>query len=190
MSPIPERNLRSRDRQTNWGHVLVLLSGAWLIVTLRGRRSRQRGQARAQSSGHAGVGSLHQTQYTSQDTPKADDYWKRVAAECGLLALVLSTVAVSVTGVSGVARLLFVLAAACLVPGGALLTRLSTDDLLSTFGLAVGLSLCIEAVGALVMIWTGWWHPLGFSLALVALACAVLILDLRQTLATRSGWGR
>jgi hypothetical protein len=138
----------------------------------------------------AEVWSPEQTGALARDTPWADDPWTRVAVDCLLLALAPAAVLVSVVDADGVARLLLVLAAACLVPGGALLTRLATDDLLSAFGLAVGLSLCIETVGALVMIWTGWWHPLGFSLALMALACAALVLDLRRNLATLSRGAR
>jgi hypothetical protein len=99
-----------------------------------------------------------------------------------LLTLAAIAIAVFVLGAGGAARLLLVLAATCLVPGGALLTRLPTDDLPSALGLAVGLSFCIEAAGALVMIWIGWWHPVGFSLAIVAAAGALLVLDLRRSL--------
>ncbi|HWX44912.1 MAG TPA: hypothetical protein VNY52_06285, partial [Solirubrobacteraceae bacterium] len=98
-----------------------------------------------------------------------------------------AAVVVSAVDSGGVARPLLVLVAACLVPGGALLTRLGCDDLLSACGFAVGLSLCIETVGALVMIWTGWWHPLGFSLVLMAMACAVLAVDLGRAFATLGG---
>ena len=92
------------------------------------------------------------------------------------------TVAVCLLQSHGAARLLLVLAAACLIPGSALLTRLSVEDTLEAFALAIGLGLTIETVGALAMIWTGWWHPLGWAIALGALACALLAVDLRHNL--------
>lgn len=76
------------------------------------------------------------------------------------------------------------LAGACLIPGGAVLTRLGVDDILDAVALAVGLSFTIEAAGALAMVWTGWWHPVGWALALLVGSCALLMLDLRRVLAT------
>lgn len=207
MSPIPRANLPAGDgRWPNLERLFVLLSGAWLVAALRARRSRRRVQAQTFHSAQASpsaqasnlaqacdsaprmpvaeVGSPEQTGALARYTPWAEDPWTRAAVDCLLLALVPVAVVVSVVDAAGVARLLLVLAAACLVPGGALLTRVANDDLLSALGLAVGFSLCIETVGALAMIWTGWWHPLGFSLALMALACVALVLDLRRILAT------
>jgi uncharacterized membrane protein len=106
-----------------------------------------------------------------------------VIADCLLLVLAAATVAVCLAGTHSIARLLLVLAATCLIPGGALLTRLPVGDELEALGLAVSLSLCIEAVGTLAMIWTGWWHPFGWALALVTAACVMLVLDLRRIVA-------
>lgn len=108
---------------------------------------------------------------------------RRCATADGLLlVLAAATVAVCLLQSHGAARLLLVLAAACLIPGSALLTRLSVEDTLEAFGLAIGLGLTIETVGALAMIWTGWWHPFGWAIALGALACALLAIDLRHNL--------
>jgi uncharacterized membrane protein len=103
-----------------------------------------------------------------------------VTADCLLLVLAAATVAVCLADTHSIARPLLVLAAACLLPGGALLTRLPVEDELEALGLAVSLSFCIEAVGTLAMIWTGWWHPFGWALAPVAAACVMLVLDLRR----------
>jgi hypothetical protein len=109
---------------------------------------------------------------------------RRCATADGLLLLLAAaTVAVCLLQAHGAARLLLLLAAACLVPGSALLTRLPVDDTLEAFGLAVGLGLTIETVGALAMVWTGWWHPFGWAIALGALACTMLALDLGRNLA-------
>jgi hypothetical protein len=108
---------------------------------------------------------------------------RRCATADGLLlVLAAATVAVCLLQSHGAARLLLVLIAACLIPGSALLTRLSVEDTLEAFGLAIGLGLTIETVGALAMIWTGWWHPLAWTIALGALACALLAIDLRHNL--------
>lgn len=109
-----------------------------------------------------------------------------VAADCLLLSLAAATVAVCLLGTHSIARLLLVLAAACLVPGGALLTRLPVEDPLEAFGLAVGLGFTIEAIGTLAMIWTGWWHPLGWAIVLVSAACVMFLLDLRRIVVTPS----
>jgi uncharacterized membrane protein len=107
-----------------------------------------------------------------------------VTADCLLLVLAAATITVCVLDTHSITRLLLVLAAACLIPGSALLTRLPVEDVLEAFGLAVGLGFTIEAVGALAMVWTGWWHPFGWALALVTAACVVLVLDLRRNVVT------
>lgn len=101
-------------------------------------------------------------------------------ADCALLALAAITAAACLTGGAGVARPLLVALAACLIPGAALLTRLPAQDPLEALALMVTASLCIEAIGALVMIWTGWWHPVGWALILTAGAGAAFALDLRR----------
>lgn len=107
-----------------------------------------------------------------------------VVADCALLVLAAVAVAVCLLSAHGVARLLLVLAGACVIPGSALLTRLPMEDALEAVGLAVGLGFSIEAAGALVMVWTGWWHPYGWALALVGAACVMFVLDLRRNIAT------
>jgi hypothetical protein len=101
-----------------------------------------------------------------------------VTADCLLLALAAGAVAASLLNTHSVARLLLVLAAACLIPGGAVLTRLPVEDVFEAIGLAVAMGFSIEAVGALVMVWTGWWHPFGWAVVLLSAACAILAIDL------------
>jgi uncharacterized membrane protein len=103
-----------------------------------------------------------------------------VTADCLLLILATVAVAVCLVDTNSTARLPLVLAAACLIPGGALLTRLPVEDVLEALGLAVSLGFCIEAAGALAMVWTGWWHPFGWALTLVTAASVLLVLDLRR----------
>jgi glycosyltransferase involved in cell wall biosynthesis len=99
-----------------------------------------------------------------------------------LLLLAAATFLVCIADVNSAVRPLLVLVAACLVPGGALLTRLPTDDGLEALGLAIGLSLGIETAGAIVMAWTGWWHPFAWALLLGLLASGVLLVDLCRVL--------
>ena len=109
---------------------------------------------------------------------------RSLTADALLLVLAVATAAACLIDTHGTARLLLVLAAACLVPGGALLTLLTVEDVLEAVSLAVGFGFGIEAAGALAMAWTGWWHPFGWALVLVAGACVMLVLDLRRNVAT------
>ena len=198
MSPIAEPGRRSEGKQ---GFVLrnmfSLCSGVSLVVILLFGRSRGRTQpeqtspASAISMDRASVRSAGSSASTGS-SPVAvygvqprwlGDPRRCVTADCLLLVLAAAAVAVCLAGTHSIARLLLVLAAACLIPGGALLTRLPVEDELEALGLAVSLSFCIEAVGTLAMIWTGWWHPFGWALALVIAACVMLVLDLRRIVA-------
>jgi hypothetical protein len=109
---------------------------------------------------------------------------RSVRADCFLLALAIITVGVSVDATISVARLLLVLAAACLIPGAALLTRLSVDDPLEGFTVAVALSFSVEAAGAVVMLDVGWWHPFAWAIILLAGACVAFLVDLRRIVLT------
>jgi uncharacterized membrane protein len=105
-----------------------------------------------------------------------------VIADCLLLGLAVLAVGASAAGGHSVIRLSLVLAATCLLPGSAILTRLPGEDVLEVLGLAVGLSFTVGAAGALAMVWTGWWHPYGCALALVSTACVMIVLDFRRNL--------
>jgi hypothetical protein len=102
-------------------------------------------------------------------------------ADCLLLALAAVTAAICLLDVDGALRLLLVCVAACLLPGGALLTRLPVEDLLESVGLAAALGFSVEAVGTLAMIWTGWWHPVGWAVMLGIAACLTFVFDLRRS---------
>jgi uncharacterized membrane protein len=110
-----------------------------------------------------------------------------LAADSALLALAVLTALACLTDAGTVVRPLLVLLAGCLIPGAALLTRLPVADPLEAAALAVVGSLCMEAVGALAMIWTGWWHPVGWALTLMVVGCAMFALDLRRNVALRDG---
>lgn len=118
---------------------------------------------------------------------RARDQRSRPALDLALVGLALLAVASSIFGPSGTPRLLIVLAAACLLPGGALLTLLPVEDPLLVPALAVALSLTVEALGALAMIWSGFWHPVGWAVTLGTLACGLLLRDLARATSRRTG---
>jgi hypothetical protein len=114
--------------------------------------------------------------------PSTADPLRRVIGDGLLLALAALSAALCLTGTHSGVRLMAVLVTACLLPGAALLTRLNAQDAFDRCALAIGLSLCLEAAGALAMAWTGWWHPSLWALTLLAGACLLLILDLARNL--------
>lgn len=184
---------RGENRGLLW-RVPLLSSGLWLLASLLRGRRRPRQQSQSHVSPQLTAAelaladsarSLPSTGTSPQAAPKARPRWlgdpRRCAtADCLLLLLAAVTIVVCLLDAQGTARLLLVLAAACLIPGSALLTLLPVEDPLEAFALAVGLGFTVEAVGALVMIWTGWWHPLGWAIALGMVACGMLALDLRS----------
>jgi hypothetical protein len=109
---------------------------------------------------------------------------RRAAVDCLLLLLAAVTAASCLADPHGTVRVLAVLAAACLIPGGALLTRLPVEEPFEAVGLAVGLGFTVEAAGALAMLWIGFWHPVAWALVLGGVACAMLAIDLRAVAAT------
>jgi hypothetical protein len=109
----------------------------------------------------------------------------RTAADAALLALIALSAVTAGVGAHGAPRLLPLLAAASLVPGGAAITLLPVRDPLVALALAIGLSLAIEAAGTLAMIWTGYWHPAGWAILLACAAGVLLAVDLRRTAGER-----
>jgi hypothetical protein len=103
-----------------------------------------------------------------------------------LLALLL------LRGVDGLPRLLATLAFACLVPGGAMVTRLPFREPEEILAMTVVLSLAVLAAGSLLMAWLGAWHPRGLTAGLAAAAAVVLVVDLVAHLssarAEKPGW--
>lgn len=86
----------------------------------------------------------------------------------------------------GLPRVLATLAFACLVPGGALVTRLPFREPDEVLAMTVALSLAILAAASLLLVWLRAWHPLWLMAGLTALSIPVLALDLRTQLAASS----
>jgi CHASE2 domain-containing sensor protein len=104
----------------------------------------------------------------------------RVLLDVALLALLAATVFVIVAAVQPV-RPFVVFAAACLVPGGAILTRLRTGEGMTDLALAIGLSLAVEIAGSLALAWSGWWHPEALGIVLGAASMGLLVSDLLRS---------
>jgi uncharacterized membrane protein len=98
-----------------------------------------------------------------------------------LLALCVISVAVGVTGV----RPLVVLLTAAFVPGAGLLTLFPVGDLTTAAALAIALSLTLETVGSLILVWVGWWHPDVLGGVLATLSGLLLVCDLAITASFR-----
>ena len=107
------------------------------------------------------------------EAPPATPRW----ADAGLAALIAAAVAVSVVPVPSAARILVMLAAACLVPGGAVVRYLRFDFGASWLAMAAALSLGFETLASLALIWTGWWHPAAVAIGLGALSALIIVFD-------------
>jgi hypothetical protein len=108
------------------------------------------------------------------DGPPATPRW----ADAGLAALIAAAVAVAVVpGVPSAARILVTLVAACLVPGGAVVRYLRFDFGASWLVMAAALSLGVETLASLALVWTGWWHPAAVAIGLGALSALIIVFD-------------
>lgn len=194
MTPVARRNRRPKEEQgPALRRTLLLRSNIRLIITFLPDRWRARTQTQAKQTLPAAAISMDSAFASSTDSPittySAPSRWlgdprRCVTADCLLLILAAATVAVCLVNTNNMVRPLLVLAAVCLVPGGAILTRLPVEDLLEALALAVCLGFSIEAAGALAMVWTGWWHPYGWAIALVTAAGVMFVLDLRRIVVT------
>ena len=99
------------------------------------------------------------------------------SADVGLAALIAAAVAVAVVPVPAAVRILVMLVAACLVPGGALVRYLRFDFGASWMAMATALSLAVETLASLALIWTGWWHPAVVAIALGAISVLIILFD-------------
>jgi len=95
-----------------------------------------------------------------------------------LLLALLAAAALVVAADLQPVRPFVLLLAACLVPGGAILTRLRTGEGLTDLALAIGLSLAVEVAASLGLAWSGWWHPVALGVALGAASAGLLLRDL------------
>ena len=103
----------------------------------------------------------------------------RILVDAGLLAIGAFAALTIVASVDAV-RPFAVLAAACFVPGGAILTRLPVEDALTAVALAFGLSLTLDMAAGLILAWTGWWSPGALAIVIATASAVLLLVDLNQ----------
>ncbi|MBX6389860.1 MAG: hypothetical protein IRZ08_12840 [Frankia sp.] len=104
----------------------------------------------------------------------------RILVHAALVTVGVLAAAFSLLEVTGTVRLLTTLLAAALLPGAAVLSRLPALDLAAWAGLAVAISVAIETVLSLVLVWTRLWHPSALAALLGAASVALLVLDIRD----------
>jgi hypothetical protein len=104
----------------------------------------------------------------------------RLLTDLLLLALLAGAV-IAVLAPLQTVRPYMVLAAACLVPGGAILTALAVGERLTYFALAVGFSFAVEIAGALALAWSHWWQPDVLGLFLVLGSAPLLVRDVARS---------
>jgi hypothetical protein len=103
-----------------------------------------------------------------------------VVVDALLIGLIMLAAVLRVADAPAAVRVPIVFLAASLAPGGAVLRLLPDGSRTSSLAVAVSLSLSIEIAGSLVMVWTGWWHPLLFAVVIGGLSAAVLMVDLSR----------
>jgi uncharacterized membrane protein len=108
-------------------------------------------------------------------------YWM-VLFDLTLLALTALVIVLIERDINGLPRVFATLAFACLVPGGALVTRLPFREPNEVLAVTVVLSLAILAAATPLMAWIGAWHPLRLTAGLGAASAVVLLLDLLSRL--------
>jgi phosphatidylserine synthase len=111
------------------------------------------------------------------------DTW-RVGFDLALLAVTALLVVLIERDVDGLPRVLTTVAFACLVPGGALVSRLPFREPDEILALTLVLSLSIMAAATLVMVWLRAWDPLRLTAGLAAASAVVLLIDLAGRLAS------
>lgn len=97
------------------------------------------------------------------------------AAVLGALA-----VALILARFEGPAQGLTIAIAAMLVPGRAVAHLLRIGDPWAAFVLTIALSAAFQALGAVLMVWTGLWHPRGLACLLLGVGVASLLFGFRR----------
>jgi uncharacterized membrane protein len=105
-----------------------------------------------------------------------------------LLALALAAAVADIVAAAGsTLRLVLSGLAALFVPGAAILTLLRPRELLEAAATAIGLSLAVEVIGSLVLIWAGWFHPVLLAGAIAVPSGIAIASDFWRCLMARGG---
>jgi hypothetical protein len=100
----------------------------------------------------------------------------RLAADLSLVVLAACAAILAAVGAASPLRVVIALPCAALLPGAAVLTRLDSEDLVTWLGLAVGISLGIEAVVASLTLWLEVWNPTA-TITVIGVASALVLID-------------
>jgi len=111
-------------------------------------------------------------------SPRVAESVGSILLDVSLVGLMLLAATLCLLDAPSVPRVLVLVAAAVLGPGGALLTRLRVDNAAVALGLAACLSFSIEIAGSLIMAWAEWWHPVALAAALGGASLILLITDI------------
>jgi presenilin-like A22 family membrane protease len=103
----------------------------------------------------------------------------RSVLDLGLLGLLVLTSVVLTLRPNGWLRVAVTLACASVVPGYCLCLRLPLRSFDALVGLSIALSLGVEAVLCLAMVWLHLWHPIPLGAGIASICGIVLILDYR-----------
>jgi uncharacterized membrane protein len=103
------------------------------------------------------------------------NHWRaRRNAILALVALAFLAGVINALAPVGPLRTAVSVAAALLVPGGAMTLHMNVTAREHVVALALGLSVAVETLLALAMVWTGWWHPVAVASALLGVSVAAL----------------
>lgn len=117
--------------------------------------------------------------------PPAHDPRQRIAVDVALIGLAVAAVALVATAPGGPARPIVVFFAMVLLPGASILTVLPVRDRPSALALAVVLSLAIDTLVSVVLVWSTWFEPIIAGAVVLASCVLLLLLDLRRQGALR-----
>jgi hypothetical protein len=105
-----------------------------------------------------------------------------ILADVAVLALGIVAYIVIVFDVGGPVRAVAALAAALVLPGWALRPALPVIDPWARACVVIVTGVAVQAIGALAMVWTGYWYPRACGCAVFGVAALALIVQLRHRL--------
>ncbi len=114
------------------------------------------------------------------DAPRPEPAPQRavpVWIDVALIGLLAAAAAVTLVPAPVPVRLVVLLAAACLVPGGALVRYIGVDPGVAGIAMAASLGLAFETAASLALVWTGWWHPEVLAVGVAAASALLIVID-------------
>jgi GT2 family glycosyltransferase len=135
------------------------------------------------------VSLLSNRKYSNSHLHKAEGWpmtsYQRFVCDVMLLALAIAAFVINAVSLPSLPRAIVTLLAALLVPGWAILTRLNVDGILGLFVIAVALSLTVDTIVSLLLVWTALWSPGTAAIAAGTVAILVIAYDACRNLVRR-----